>query len=89
MKWLWIAAVVILIAAAGATWFAFQRPDFVAGLTAIAVAAAWKAFKSMKLPSAKRHFENVWKDLTPESREKLRQEWRARERRAREQRGDR
>jgi hypothetical protein len=44
MKWFWIAAFVLLAIAAVSVWFAFQRPDFVAGLTAAAVAAAWKAF---------------------------------------------
>lgn len=43
MRWLWLAGAVLLAVAAGGTWFAFQRPDFVAGLVAIAVAAAWKA----------------------------------------------
>jgi hypothetical protein len=44
MRWLWIAAFVLLAIAAVSVWFAFQRHEFVAGLTAAAVAAAWKAF---------------------------------------------
>lgn len=75
MKWLWLAAAVVMIAAAGSVWYAFQRPDFVAGLTAVAVAAAWKALK----PDLKKH----WASKTPE-------EWRElREQRDRERRGDR
>jgi hypothetical protein len=42
-KWLWIAAAVLLAAAAASVWFAFQRPDFVAGLVAVAVGALGKA----------------------------------------------
>jgi hypothetical protein len=43
VKWLWIAAAIIVLAAAAGVWFAFQRPDFVAGLTAVAAGALWKA----------------------------------------------
>lgn len=41
-KW-WLAAAAIFLVAAASVWFAFQSPEFVAGLTSIAVAAAWKA----------------------------------------------
>lgn len=48
MKWgLWVAAAVILIAAAGGTWFAFQSPQFVAGLVALAGGAIWKALTAL------------------------------------------
>jgi len=43
MRWLWIGGAVILAVAAVSVWYAFQQPGFVAGLTAIAAAAAWKA----------------------------------------------
>jgi uncharacterized membrane protein len=43
MRWLWIGGAVIMAAAAVSVWYAFQQPGFVAGLTAIAAAAAWKA----------------------------------------------
>lgn len=59
MRWLWLAGALLLAVAAGATWFAFQRPDFVAGLVAVAVAAAWKAFAPV-----------ILKPETPEAREK-------------------
>lgn len=44
MRLLWIAAFVLLAIAAVSVWFAFQRPDFVAGLTGLAAVAAWQAF---------------------------------------------
>lgn len=43
MRWLWICGALLFLVAAAAIWVAFQRPDFVAGLVAIAIAAAWKA----------------------------------------------
>ena len=45
MKWLWIGGAAIMAAAAVSVYWAFQRPDFVAGLAAVAAAAAWKAIK--------------------------------------------
>lgn len=44
MRWLlWAAAGVLLAVAAAAVWFAFQRPDFVAGLALAAAGALGKA----------------------------------------------
>ena len=43
MKWFWLIFAVLTAAAAATVWFAFQSPDFVAGLTAIAIGAAVKA----------------------------------------------
>ena len=43
MRWLWIGAAVLLGIAALSVYTAFQSPTFVAGLTAIAAAAVWKA----------------------------------------------
>lgn len=43
MNWLWLILAALAAAAAGAVWFAFQSPDFVAGLTALAIGAAVKA----------------------------------------------
>ena len=40
---LWLAGAVLLGAAAFAIYGAFQSPTFVAGLSALAAAAAWKA----------------------------------------------
>ena len=45
MTWLWLAAAVVLAAAAFGVWYAFQRPEFVAGLTAVAAGALWKALR--------------------------------------------
>lgn len=43
MIWLWAILAALAAAAAASVWFAFQSPDFVAGLTAIAIGAAVKA----------------------------------------------
>lgn len=43
--WLWAGLAVLFAAAAGSVYFAFQSPTFVAGLTAFATAAAWKAIQ--------------------------------------------
>lgn len=40
---IWLAAAVLLLVAGVAVWFAFQRPEFVAGLVAAAAGAAWRA----------------------------------------------
>ena len=43
MTWLWLIGAALAAAAAGSVWFAFQSPEFVAGLTAVAIGAAVKA----------------------------------------------
>lgn len=43
--WLWALAAVTLVAAAGGVYFAAQSPAFVAGLSALAAGAAWKAIR--------------------------------------------
>ena len=43
MKWIWLIFAALAAAAAAAVWSAFQSPDFVAGLTALAIGAAVKA----------------------------------------------
>lgn len=63
MRWLWLAGGLLLAVAAAATWFAFHDPRFVAGLSAIAAAALWKALAPML----------KGKDFTPEQLEKIRQ----------------
>ena len=40
---LWLAGLVLGVVAAGATWYAFTSPGFVAGLVGIPTAAAWRA----------------------------------------------
>ena len=42
-KWFWIGGAVLLGVAALSVYWAFQSPGFVAGLAALAAAAAWKA----------------------------------------------
>ena len=56
IKW-WIGAALLAVAAI-AVYGAFQSPAFVAGLTALAAAAAWKAVKPV-----------ITKPLTPEDME--------------------
>jgi hypothetical protein len=43
MRWGYLIGAVCLAAAALGVWMAFQNPTFVAGLTAIAAGAVWKA----------------------------------------------
>ena len=51
-KWLWIGAAALATVAAVSVWFAFQSPGFVAGLSAIAASAAWKAISPTILKSS-------------------------------------
>ena len=46
MRWLWLAAALLLGVAAFALYWSFSQPAFVAGLTAVAMGAAWKAILS-------------------------------------------
>lgn len=43
MRWLWIGGAVLLGIGAVSVYLAFQSPTFVAGLTALAAGAVWKA----------------------------------------------
>ena len=43
MKWFLIIMAALLVVAAISVWYAFQRPEFFAGLTAVAAGVAWKA----------------------------------------------
>ncbi len=45
--YLWLAAAVLLAAAAFGVWWAFQSPQFVAGLVALAGGAIWKALSAL------------------------------------------
>ena len=61
MRWLWLAAAVLLIAAAVSVYAAFQRPDFVAGLTAAAAGALWKAVAPSILKRMAPEEEAAWR----------------------------
>ena len=63
MRWLWLAAALLLGVAAFAIYRSFTSPAFVAGLVAVAAGAAWKAI----LPSLRP------RDLTAAERQKIRQ----------------
>lgn len=56
MKYLWIAFVVLLAVAAGATFIAFQNPNFVAGIVAIVASSIWAALVPVLLK--RMSFEN-------------------------------
>jgi len=62
MKWLWLGGAVILAVAAAATWFAFHRPDFVAGLVAVAGAALWKALAPAIAKRKPPEEEALWRE---------------------------
>ncbi|CAB5079534.1 hypothetical protein UFOVP143_11 [uncultured Caudovirales phage] len=55
MRWGWLIGAVLLGVAGLSVYVAFQSPAFMAGLTALATAAAWKAVRPI-----------VVKQLTPE-----------------------
>lgn len=62
MRVIWVIGAILLAVAAAAVWFAFQRPDFVGGLIAVAAAAAIKAALpqvTKRMPPEK---EAEWRD---------------------------
>ncbi len=63
MRWLWLAAALLLGVAAFALYWSFSSPTFVAGLAAVAMGAAWKAI----LPGFRP------RNLTPAERQKIRE----------------
>ncbi len=63
MRWLYLAAAVLIGAAAFAIYWSFTNPAFVAGLAAVAIGAAWKAF----MPSLR------LRNMTEAERQKLRE----------------
>lgn len=66
MRWLWLGGAVILAVAAAAVWFAFQRPEFVAGIVGIAAVALWTALAraiAMRKADAE---EAIWRDAIRE-----------------------
>lgn len=62
MKWLWIGAAGVLAVAALSAWFAFQRPDFMVGFIAAAVAAIYQALSPA-----------ILKRMSPEDEAELRE----------------
>jgi|GEM_PF-3216118 len=63
MRWLYLAAALLLGAAAFALYWSFSSPEFVAGLAAMAMGAAWKAI----LPNFRP------RDMTEGERQRLRE----------------
>ena len=59
-RWLWIGGAVLLGVAALSVYYAFQSPGFVAGLAALAAAAAWKALKPAVLKRMTPEEEAEW-----------------------------
>ena len=66
MRWLWLAGAALFAVAAFAVWWAFQSPEFVAGLTAVAVGAAAKAIVT-----------KAGARMPPEEEAEMRREYRA------------
>lgn len=63
MRWLYLAAALLLGAAAFALYQSFTSPTFVAGLAAVALGAAWKAIMPSLRP----------RDMTEAERQKIRE----------------
>ena len=61
MRWLWLAAAVLLGVAAVSVYVAFQSPSFVAGLTALAAGAVWKAVAPAILRRMPPEKEAAWR----------------------------
>ena len=55
MRWGWLIGAILLGVSGLSVYYAFQSPAFVAGLTALAATAAWKAIQPV-----------VTKQMTPE-----------------------
>jgi hypothetical protein len=62
MPWLWLGVAAVLVIAAFALWRAFSNPRFVAGLTSIAVSAAWKAVAPKIAKRMSPEQEKAWRD---------------------------
>ncbi len=63
MRWLWIGAAFICAVAAISAWFAFQRPDFMVGFIAAAVASIYQALKPAILKRMPPEDEAEWREL--------------------------
>jgi len=76
MKWgYWLVAALLLAVAGGSVWYAFHSPGFVAGLSALAAGAFWKAIAPAILKSspetqaeAKRRTDQGEGPITPRDR---------------------
>ena len=62
--WLWLGGGALFMTAAGAVFLAFQSPNFVAGLSALAAGAVWKAIAPAilrrKSPEEERLDREAW-----------------------------
>ena len=72
MRWLWLAAALLLGAAAFLLYWSFSSPEFVAGLAAVAVGAAWKAilpnFRPRDMTEAERQKFREGQSISPKPR---------------------
>ena len=59
--WIWLGLAGLLAVAAGSVYFAFKSPTFVAGLTALASAAAWKAIKPVLVKPLTPQDQEAWR----------------------------
>jgi hypothetical protein len=72
---MWLTLAVLFAAAAGGVYAAFQSPAFVAGLSAMATAAAWKAIKPALTKPLSPQDQEAWRKA---ERQGWGDEWRRR-----------
>lgn len=63
MNWFWLIGIGLFAVAAGGLFLAFRNPQFVAGLTAVAVKAAWGQIKPVILKRMPPDDEAEWRKL--------------------------
>lgn len=62
MSFIWLISAALAAVAAVSVWFAFQSPDFVAGLAVVAVGAAVKAVSPVILKRMSPAHEKAFRD---------------------------